>query len=536
MNNNVSVMSVQTKADTKVSAGKTVTAGSKSKVEDFSQTFQEAKQEKGVKSDFKSNAKSETAGSAAEKAAELQEAAVKDAVNAVSDGTVKDSAAEDVPAENINTDTKGTVLEAGQLLTAMVMGVMAQPVQQNVQNIQMADGEKVAAPEGLLPQVEQTEEVPMQNTQQQEMPQEEASQLVMNLQKAEAVQELQPVNKQDVLANTAASKQTEVDNSQLVKNPDSINALLQGQNNGKAPVNPHPDTTSKQQMLEVLSSKGGYDARLYVKTEQPANQENITMQQLNEALGNVEVVQGRNTADEAGQNLQQNLAQEQQSFASMINADGSEVTQLPEEAAFDVAPIDQQNANNAAAAMNTTVGSVNDARPEAVQQPQAVNQPAADYDVPKQIVEQARLIQNGQNSEMVIKLNPEHLGELHLKVSVNGNGGVTATFHTDNAQVKAILESSMVQLKQQLSEQGMKVDSVEVQTGLPDGQLPQGQSQGYYQQQQQGQAVHSTEADMRAFEETSGEMSATGEYVNRSTESVRDGEGNVITDGVDYAV
>ena len=517
MNNNVSVMSVQTKADTKVSAGKTVTAGSKSKVEDFSQTFQETKQEKGVKSDFKSNAKSETAGSAAE----LQEAAVKDAVNAVSDGTVKDSAAEDVPAENINTDTKGTVLEAGQLLTAMVMGVMAQPVQQNVQNNQMADGEKVAAPEGLLPQVEQTEEVPMQNTQQQEMPQEEAS---------------QPVNKQDVLANTAASKQTEVDNSQLVKNPDSINALLQGQNNGKAPVNPHPDTTSKQQMLEVLSSKGGYDARLYVKTEQPANQENITMQQLNEALGNVEVVQGRNTADEAGQNLQQNLAQEQQSFASMINADGNEVTQLPEEAAFDVAPIDQQNANNAAAAMNTTVGSVNDARPEAVQQPQAVNQPAADYDVPKQIVEQARLIQNGQNSEMVIKLNPEHLGELHLKVSVNGNGGVTATFHTDNAQVKAILESSMVQLKQQLSEQGMKVDSVEVQTGLPDGQLPQGQSQGYYQQQQQGQAVHSTEADMRAFEETSGEMFATGEYVNRFTESVRDGEGNVITDGVDYAV
>ena len=489
MNNNVSVMSVQTKADTKVSAGKTVTAGSKSKVEDFSQTFQEA--------------------------------AVKDAVNAVYDGIVKDSAAEDVPAENINTDTKGTVLEAGQLLTAMVMGVMAQPVQQNVQNNQMADGEKVAAPEGLLPQVEQTEEVPMQNTQQQEMPQEEAS---------------QPVNKQDVLANTAASKQTEVDNSQLVKNPDSINALLQGQNNGKAPVNPHPDTTSKQQMLEVLSSKGGYDARLYVKTEQPANQENITMHQLNEALGNVEVVQGRNTADEAGQNLQQNLAQEQQSFASMINADGNEVTQLPEEAAFDVAPIDQQNANNAAAAMNTTVGSVNDARPEAVQQPQAVNQPAADYDVPKQIVEQARLIQNGQNSEMVIKLNPEHLGELHLKVSVNGNGGVTATFHTDNAQVKAILESSMVQLKQQLSEQGMKVDSVEVQTGLPDGQLPQGQSQGYYQQQQQGQAVHSTEADMRAFEETSGEMSATGEYVNRSTESVRDGEGNVITDGVDYAV
>ena len=60
MNNNVSVMSVQTKADTKVSAGKTVTAGSKSKVEDFSQTFQEAKQEKpSIRDQLKAAAKSQ---------------------------------------------------------------------------------------------------------------------------------------------------------------------------------------------------------------------------------------------------------------------------------------------------------------------------------------------------------------------------------------------------------------------------------------------------------------------------------------------
>ena len=54
--------------------------------------------------------------------------------------------------------------------------------------------------------------------------------------------------------------------------------------------------------------------------------------------------------------------------------------------------------------------------------------------MPQQIVEQAKLLQRGTDSQMIIKLNPEHLGQLRPKVSVNGNGGVTATFHTDNAR------------------------------------------------------------------------------------------------------
>ena len=82
------------------------------------------------------------------------------------------------------------------------------------------------------------------------------------------------------------------------------------------------------------------------------------------------------------------------------------------------------------------------------------NQARETYNVPQQIVEQAKLLQRGTDSQMIIKLNPEHLGQLSLKVSVNGNGGVTATFHTDNAQVRAILETTMTQLKQQLDEQG----------------------------------------------------------------------------------
>ena len=118
-------------------------------------------------------------------------------------------------------------------------------------------------------------------------------------------------------------------------------------------------------------------------------------------------------------------------------------------------------------------------------------------------------------------------------MSVNGNGGVTATFHTDNAQVRAILETTMTQLKQQLDEQGIKVDNVEVQTGLPDGQLPQDQGQqGFYQQQ--GQEVRSQQADLKDFEESSENLSVEAE--EQSPEVVLDSQGNQISRGVDYTV
>ena len=99
-------------------------------------------------------------------------------------------------------------------------------------------------------------------------------------------------------------------------------------------------------------------------------------------------------------------------------------------------------------------------------------------------MDQARLIRTNENTEMVIKLNPDHLGDLTLKVSVSQNGSVNASFHSDNAQVRTVIENSLVQLRQELNNQGIKVDSVEVYAGLADGQLPQDQGQQAWQNQQ----------------------------------------------------
>ena len=87
------------------------------------------------------------------------------------------------------------------------------------------------------------------------------------------------------------------------------------------------------------------------------------------------------------------------------------------------------------------------------------------YEVMKQIVDKARFVNKANNSEMIVKLKPEHLGELTLKVTVE-NGVISAAFVSTNQEVRGILEASLPQLKQELSNQGLKVDTVGVYTGL----------------------------------------------------------------------
>lgn len=95
-------------------------------------------------------------------------------------------------------------------------------------------------------------------------------------------------------------------------------------------------------------------------------------------------------------------------------------------------------------------------------QPQPVTDP---YHITSQIIDQARLIEGQKNAEMIIRLKPEHLGELTFKVTVE-NGVVSASFHSNNAEVRNMLEASLIQLKQDLSNQGLKVENVGIYAGL----------------------------------------------------------------------
>ena len=326
-----------------------------------------------------------------------------------------------------------------------------------------------------------------------------------------------------------------------VQQPMAMEALL-----GNTTAN---EAKGMDNMLNMLSSGTNF-VRATVQTEAKAG--NTVQAENNTALTNLlgtetEITVETQPQSQFGQQFNQNqqfsanqqFNQPQQT--PVVNADGEvQPMQMPGQAAFDVAPVtdSSQNADTSsvAGANFQQFNMVNEA--ENTQQVQQSQQANTDYNIPKQIVEQARLIKAGENTEMVMKLNPEHLGQLSLKVSINGNGGVTATFHSDSATVRGIIETSMIQLKNELAEQGLKVDRIEVSAQLPNEQMPQDMGQGYYAQQQgSGQQKRTGNASDLANYEEAGEVSvADGVPVNASTEPIRDQQGNVISDGVDYKV
>ena len=153
---------------------------------------------------------------------------------------------------------------------------------------------------------------------------------------------------------------------------------------------------------------------------------------------------------------------------------------------------------------------------------------APDYEVPRQIVDQARLLRLPEQTEMVIRLKPEHLGELTLKVSVAANGAVNASFHTDNAAVRTIIETSMIQLKQELQAQGLKVDNVGVYAGLSDSSLMNGQQDANAFYAQQGRQGSSHGKDVQQALASFEEEQAAADVSSRT--------GVIASDGVDYRI
>lgn len=406
------------------------------------------------------------------------------------------SLVQDIPMAELNTYFKGDT--------------RLQTVQENVQG-QLAGDEALA---GILQQANQQEN-PIDSLQ--------PVQMMEHVQKVET-------------AVVTAEQPVKVQESYT---PNDIAALLgskpaQNEDDAGNVVVQQSQQVKNQQMLNLLAGQQG------AYTSQPAVQQvqedGVSMTQLANLTDGLEVVESE------GQ-LQQNMPV-MNGQQSMTNGQGQQQgSQLQGEASFDVVVPGQQDSkaveNDSVANqglsfqqnLDNQIGANQKVEGNAAQ----TNQARETYNVPQQIVEQAKLLQRGTDSQMIIKLNPEHLGQLSLKVSVNGNGGVTATFHTDNAQVRAILETTMTQLKQQLDEQGIKVDNVEVHTGLPDGQLPQDQGQqGFYQQQ--GQQVRSQQADLQDFEESSENLAAELENSQENQEVVLDSQGNQISRGVDYSV
>ena len=82
-------------------------------------------------------------------------------------------------------------------------------------------------------------------------------------------------------------------------------------------------------------------------------------------------------------------------------------------------------------------------------------------DIMNQIMDYMRINLKADVQEMELQLHPASLGTVNVQIAAK-DGAVTAHFTTQNEAVRAVIETQLIQLKQQFEEQGIKVDAVEV--------------------------------------------------------------------------
>ena len=88
-------------------------------------------------------------------------------------------------------------------------------------------------------------------------------------------------------------------------------------------------------------------------------------------------------------------------------------------------------------------------------------QSAQTQDIMNQIMDYMRINLKADMQEMHLQLHPASLGTVNVQIAAK-DGMITAQFTTQNETVRAVIETQLIQLKQQFEEQGIKVDAVEV--------------------------------------------------------------------------
>ena len=124
-------------------------------------------------------------------------------------------------------------------------------------------------------------------------------------------------------------------------------------------------------------------------------------------------------------------------------------------------------------------------------------------DLMEQFVRNVKLTVASDTTSMEMQLHPEHLGKLLLNVSEK-DGVIRAQITTQNQLVKEALESQIVELRQTLQQQGIKVEAVEVtvETHEFEENLEKQamQEQQMKEQQEQEQKKHAARRNLNASE------------------------------------
>lgn len=133
--------------------------------------------------------------------------------------------------------------------------------------------------------------------------------------------------------------------------------------------------------------------------------------------------------------------------------------------------------------------------------------------VTRQVSQQmASIVRSGANS-LTLNLKPAHLGSVNMEISMK-DGSLQATLTADSVAAKHTLEAGLDMLRDQLNQQGIKIDRIEVavnanadqqqqqQTAQAGGQSGNGRNGQGGQSTQDGQAPESQAEELAATQTT----------------------------------
>ena len=86
-------------------------------------------------------------------------------------------------------------------------------------------------------------------------------------------------------------------------------------------------------------------------------------------------------------------------------------------------------------------------------------------EIADQILEKIKVSVTAETTSLEIVLTPEELGKVNLTVSAEQDGTMKARIVTENELAREAIERNLVQFKEALQEQGLKVDTIEVTVG-----------------------------------------------------------------------
>ncbi len=130
-------------------------------------------------------------------------------------------------------------------------------------------------------------------------------------------------------------------------------------------------------------------------------------------------------------------------------------------------------------------------------------------DILRQVSQMTRVFVNQAESSVEMQLNPANLGKIYLQV-VSREGMITAQIAAQNEAVKEALESQVAVLKENMNQQGLKVEAIEVtiashefERNLEENQ----QNAAREQQEEQAAKTSRRNLNLNSLDEMEGVMS-----------------------------